>query len=228
MTGLDNLSAMPAIASVPQLSSSKKEHQFLPTSEAELFVTSYRLQQFCETNNVPNGCVMQLVRTLDKKFSEISDDEIYDYFRIIINPKDVTIFKNPNHSVREKNAIRAEFTQSYFLYKNDRGYWKAELLLKDGDELSKKAVETAFRKIGGDEEVGEVKLVELHIKGVKTIAWQQDTLAGVEDHSLICLPDGGQLMLVKDSEVEMYPISKERVVTPYNVYDVMGNTLEKK
>lgn len=226
MTGFESIAVLPAIATIPQVSSSKKEHLFSPTSEAELFVTSYRLQQFCERNNVPEVCIMQLVRTLDRKYSEISDEELYDYFRIIIDPQDVTIFKNPNHSVREK-GISAEFTQSYLLYKTEKGYWKAELLLKDGDELSKKAVETAFDRLGGEETVGEVKLVELKINGVKTVAWLQHTLAGVVDKSLICLPDGGQIMIVRDDEVEMHPISKERVVTPYNVYDVMWNTLIK-
>ena len=223
--GIDSF-AMPAIASVPQLSC-KKEHQFSPKSEAELFVTSYRLQQFCERNNVPEyGCVMQLVRTLDKKFSELSDEELYDYFRIYIDTPDISVFKNPLHSVKKK-GIRAEFTQSYVLYRNEKGYWKAELLLKDGDELSKKAVEAAFDRLGGEETVGEVKLVELKINGVKTVAWLQHTLAGVVDKSLICLPDGGQIMIVRDDEVEMHPISKERVVTPYNVYDISESSLTR-
>lgn len=202
---------LPRITNVPQLSSRKGKK--LPMwAEVERFVNGYELQNYCNNpeNKVEDGCILYIAITSDG-------------LRVSFSPaRTMTWFKSQRTPL--KKGKRIFFSATYWLsYRN--GYWQTETLLIDGDELSRSKVEQAFKIIIEDLLLDKVQLKEFCIFGCKTMGWIQYVNYGL---CLICLPDNGQVMLVAQEDVaNVKELTKETVMTPYNVYDIVNSTIEK-
>jgi len=192
------------------------------------FLNGYQLQYFCNNpeNGIKDGSLIHIAMGLDNPYYVLSNGDIIDDFRITIDmKKSMSYFKGERTAI--KHGTRLFYSAMCYIYKNDRGYWRADIILQDGDELSRKKVMEAFAKITGDEVNAELTVAEFTLYKHKTFGW----LYKKGEKFLICLPDGGQIMEVEASEVKsIKPVdfTKRRVIiTPYNVYDCFINNLEK-
>lgn len=202
---------LPRIAGVPQLSC-KKEKKLPHWAEVERFVNGYELQNYCNNpeNKVEDGCIMYVAVTCDG-------------LSVSFNPKrTMTWFKSQRTPL--KKGKRIFFSATYWLsYRN--GYWQTEKLLTEGEELNREKVSKAFNVVVEDLLLDKVQLKEFCIFGCKTLGWIQYGSYGL---CLICLPDNGQVILADQNDVtNVQSLTKETVITPYNVYDVRNSNLEK-
>lgn len=202
---------LPRIAGVPQLSC-KKEKKLPHWAEVERFVNGYELQNYCNNpaNEVEDGCVMYVAITCDGLRVSFNPFRTMNWFRSDRNPL--------------KKGKRIFYSATYWLSFKE-GYWVAESLLRDGDELNRSKVEQAFKFIIEDLLLDNVQLKEFCFGGNKAFGWFQYCNYGL---CLICLPDNGQVILADQNDVtNVQSLTKETVITPYNVYDVRNSNLEK-
>ena len=193
------------------------------------FLNGYQLQCFCNNpdNGITDGCLIHIAVGRGNQYYLLSNGEAIDDFRVTLDmSKSMIYFKGARTAVQ--HGTRQFYSVMCFVYKNEKGYWKASIILEDGDELYRKKVTEAFAKITGDEvNAIELTVAEFTLYKHKTFGW----LYNKGEKYWICLPDGGQIMEVEASEVKsIKPVdfTKRRVIiTPYNVYDVFKNNLEK-
>ena len=194
------------------------------------FVGGVGLQEFCNlpANKVHDRMLMQIACCLDNVYYVLSSGKVVDDFRInLAHNEGLRLYKmeryinRPNHP----SEIRCFFTATYWITKKG-GYWDAELILDNDEELSRKAVKKAFSRIAelkGYTLSENVRLnaVTLSIPpagSFETKAWAQKAVnADGEEITLFCLLDNGRIVEAAEHEILKQEPCRDNVVrTKFN------------
>ena len=178
------------------------------------FVNGTAFQEFCDNpvNKIRSKMLIHISCCEDNIYYALSSGAVIDDFRVSLSCREgLRLFKRskfiskPDHP----SEIRCFYAATYWVTQKD-GYWRAELVLGDGGELSKKAVKEALSKVAtlkgytldGNLQMSSVAFCIPSAGTQETKAWTQKAVTGKgEERILLCLVDNGRIIDVTESQM---------------------------